>query len=113
MGPVHSEGWRGLDVTFPEVEKIRGEGGIRSRRIFPIGWYVTPWGNMTPALTFKSIKIWPLSVDRTSLDALFRTIVPHHCRIALRYLHLVTNDVLCVGINETGGKPITAQFLRG
>ena len=53
MGPVHSGDWRGLDVTFPEVEKIRGEGGIRSRRIFPIGWYVTPWGNMTPALTFK------------------------------------------------------------
>ena len=50
-----SGGWRGLDVTFLGVEEIRGEGGIRSRRISPIGWYVTPWGNMTPALTFKSI----------------------------------------------------------
>ena len=58
MGPVHSGDWRGLDVTFPGIEEIRGEGGIRSRRsrcIFPIGGYVTPWGNMTPALTFKSI----------------------------------------------------------
>ena len=55
MGPVYSGDWRGLDVTFLGVEEIRGEGGIRSRRISPIGWYVTPWGNMTPALTFKSI----------------------------------------------------------
>ena len=51
----HSGDWRGLNVTFPGVEMIRGEGGIRSRRILPIGWYVAPWGNMTPALTFKSI----------------------------------------------------------
>ena len=24
----HSGDWRGLDVTFPGVEEIRGEGGI-------------------------------------------------------------------------------------
>ena len=105
--------WRGLDATYPGVEEIRGEGKIRSRRISPIGWYVTPWGNMTPALTFKSISIWPLSVERTSLDALFRTIILHHCRIALRSLRLVMKDVLCADINGTSGEPITAQFVRG
>ena len=51
----YSGDWRGLDVAFPGVAKIRDESGIRSGRILPIGWYVTPWGNMTPALTFKSI----------------------------------------------------------
>ena len=40
----YSGDWRGLNVTFPGVGCI-----------LPIGWYVTPWGNMTPALTFKSI----------------------------------------------------------
>ena len=50
-----SGNWRGLGVTFLGVKEIRGEGGIWSRRISPIGWYVTPWGNMTPALTLKSI----------------------------------------------------------
>ena len=30
-----------------------------------------------------------------------------------RVLHLATEDVLCVDINETGGEPITTQFVRG
>ena len=51
----YSGDWRGLDATFPGVEKVRGESGIQGGRILPIGWYVTPWGSMTPALTFKSI----------------------------------------------------------
>ena len=28
-------------------------------------------------------------------------------------MHLATEDVLCVDINETGGESITTQFVRG